>query len=101
MGESVDNNADGTPDIAYKYTVDANGNRTSMMRDAGADGSFEYKETYELDAQGANFRKLYIDTTMMEPLIALKFYTRDPNGNVIKTENDIGNDGSINSSVKL
>ena len=102
MEKRVDNNNDGTPDMAYAYELDANGNTVSMKRDSGANGSFEYYEEYMLDAVG-NKKVVLVDANYTDGATSHTFertelYTYDTYGNATLKQISYGENREADTS---
>ncbi|MEG9491154.1 hypothetical protein, partial [Mannheimia indoligenes] len=89
---------DGTQTYTGKnmYKLDNNGNRIETSN-YSASGILKSVETLELNGRGQVVKKL-IDNGG-DGIDRAEIYTLDSNDYIVKTENDIGNNGSIESSI--
>ncbi len=121
--EEWDSDGDGTVDLIYTYTYDANGNQTRYERDSDGDGTVRSKSTtYTFDANGNQTRyesMILMETAqsdrnlLLTPMMRMEIkqgderdsdgdgtadeittYTYDANGNQTRYERDSDGDGT-------
>ncbi len=80
------------------YGLNSLGNTVSMTRYMGTNTTPTVIETYEVNALGQRTKAL-IDNYGDNIIDRAEIYTLDTNGYRTKMENDVGNDGSINSNT--
>ena len=92
--EEYDFDGDGTVDLIYTFTFDANGNLTSEERDSDGDGTADVISTYTYDANGNRTRSEY-DSDGDGTSDRIYTYTFDANGNQTRSEYDSDGDGTV------
>ena len=91
--EEWDSDGDGTVDQIYTSTFDANGNRTRSEYDSDGDGTVDEITTYTFDANGNQTRREY-DSDGDGTVDEITTYTYDANGNRTSEERDSDVDGT-------
>jgi len=91
--EEYDFDGDGTVDLIYTFTFDANGNQTKEEWDSDGDGTSDRIYTYTFDANGNQTRSEY-DSDGDGTVDEITTYTYDANGNLTSEERDSDGDGT-------